>query len=516
MKLISKIVMTALIVLSTFAFNLGGEFDKSFLSTPKAYGDVIKALPQNASKIELDYAPKYDYDTDGCYATAAISPDGTTNPGLSLGGSPESVCRDVNRLENSNTYSRAKSNNGWTAIMYASYFEKDQQTSGPVALGHRHDWEHTIVWVKDSQVQYVTYSAHGNWYTNPRSNVRFDGNHPKIVYHKDGGLTHAFRLANSNDEPPENYYHQWLQLPMVGWNGYPSPNIREKLMTTNFGDATLEIKDGRFEKALANAKPPINFDPYAPELEDGGTYQIVSILNNSSVVDLNQADGNVQLWQNGNANNQKWKLVYDSNKSAYQIKNIANQNLVLAWNDLNGSNNVVATSNQNKEEQYWILTEAGNGYYYVRNKKDQNKVLDVSGYGTANGTNVTVYNFHGGNNQTFQLSNVTGTLTTEVESLYKAQPGQTSRSSNNFSLEHLAAGTKVRVVLEGAGATSLSFGVAKDIRNGSDRGIWSNVRDGSILTIPSGDDRKNLYIAGPPSGYTSNGTFKVKFYALPN
>lgn len=79
MKLISKIVMSTLIVLSTFAFNLGGEFDKSFLSTPKAYGDVIKALPQNASKIELDYAPKYDYDTDGCYATAAISPDGTTN-----------------------------------------------------------------------------------------------------------------------------------------------------------------------------------------------------------------------------------------------------------------------------------------------------------------------------------------------------------------------------------------------------------------------------------------------------
>ncbi|MBV6708567.1 NPP1 family protein [Bacillus cereus] len=515
MKLISKIVMTALIVLSTFAFNLGGEFDKSFLSSSKAYADVIKALPQNASKIELDYAPKYDYDTDGCYATAAISPDGTTNPGLSLGGSPESICRDVNRLENSNTYSRAKSNNGWTAIMYASYFEKDQQTSGPVALGHRHDWEHTIVWVKDSQVQYVTYSAHGNWYTNPRSNVRFDGNHPKIVYHKDGGLTHAFRLANSNDEPPENYYHQWLQLPMVGWNGYPSPNIREKLMTTNFGDATLEIKDGRFEKALANAKPPINFDPYAPELEDGGTYQIVSTLNNSSVVDLNQADGNVLLWQNGNANNQKWKLVYDSSKSAYQLKNIANQNLVLTWNNLNGSNNVVATTNQNKEEQYWIPTEAGNGYYYVRNKKDQNKVLDVSGYVTANGTNVTVYNFHGGNNQTFQLSNVTGTLTREVESLYKAQPGQTSRSSNNFSLEHLAAGTKVRVVLEGAGATSLSFNISRD-KSGADSRIWSNVRDGSVLTILSGDDRKNLYISGPPSGYTSNGTFKVKFYALPN
>ncbi|MGG1151499.1 NPP1 family protein [Bacillus wiedmannii] len=475
--------------------------------------NVIKALPQNASNIELEYAPVYDYDTDGCYATAAISPDGTTNPGLGMGDSPSSGCRGPAQLENSNTYSRAKSNNGWTAIMYASYFEKDQTSLGPGSAGHRHDWEHTIVWVKDGQVQYVTYSAHGNWYTNPRSNVRFSGNHPKIVYHKDSISTHAFRLANSNDEPPENYYHQWLLLPIVGWYGYPSRAIREKLMTTNFGSATIEIKDGNFERALEKAKPPINFDPYAPELEDGGAYQIVSTLNNRSVVDMDPPSKNVHLWENGNANNQKWKLVYDSIKSAYQMKNIANENLVLTWNDLNGSINVIATSNQNQEEQYWIPTEAGNGYYYVRNKKDPNKVLDVSGYGTANGTNVTVYNVHGGNNQKFKLSNVTGILTREVESLYKAQPGQSSRSSNNFSLEHLAAGTKVRVILAGEGATSLSFNISRD-KSGTDSSIWSNVRDSSVLTIPSGDDRKNLYISGPPSGYTSNGTFTVKFYAL--
>nr|WP_230676022.1 NPP1 family protein [Bacillus thuringiensis] len=48
----------------------------------------------------------------------------------------------------------------------------------------------------------MSYSAHGNWYTKPRSDVKFSGSHPKIVYHKDGLSTHAFRLANSNDEPP--------------------------------------------------------------------------------------------------------------------------------------------------------------------------------------------------------------------------------------------------------------------------------------------------------------------------
>ncbi len=73
--------------------------------------------------------------------------------------------------------------------------------------------------------------------------------------------------------------YQWL----VG-TGYPSQAIREKLMTTNFGSATLEIKNGNFEKSLASAKSPISLDPYAVELENGNTYQIVSALNDRSVI----------------------------------------------------------------------------------------------------------------------------------------------------------------------------------------------------------------------------------------
>ncbi len=38
MKLLSKIVIAVLTVLSTFAFNLGGQFDKGFLSTSKVMG----------------------------------------------------------------------------------------------------------------------------------------------------------------------------------------------------------------------------------------------------------------------------------------------------------------------------------------------------------------------------------------------------------------------------------------------------------------------------------------------
>lgn len=62
-------------------------------------------------------------------------------------------CRDRSDLDNSQTYSREKCNNGWCAVMYASYFEKDQTMDGP--------------------------------------------------------STHLFRLANGNDDPPENHYGRW-------------------------------------------------------------------------------------------------------------------------------------------------------------------------------------------------------------------------------------------------------------------------------------------------------------------
>lgn len=242
------------------------------------------------------------------------------------------------------------------------------------------------------------------------------------------------------------------------------------------------------------------------------TYQIFTALNNRSVVDMDPGTKNVHLWENGNAANQKWKVVYDSSKKEYQIKNIANENLVLTWDDLVGSNNVIAAPNQQLATQYWIIADAGSRFVYLKNKKDPYKVLDVSGGGTENGRNIIVWNYTGGINQKFRLDTGTGTLAAQIESLYHPQSGQKSRSSNNFSLNHLAEGTRVGVRIEGEGFASLSFNIARDVSGGTDRTIWSNVCDDYILTIPSGDNSK-LYIANP-SGYTSNGTFLVKFYAL--
>ncbi|MEU5890443.1 NPP1 family protein [Streptomyces sp. NPDC047461] len=228
-----------------------------------AFAAPPAALATNAESAEYTYQPAFDYDTDGCYPTPAIGPDGTVNGGLNPTGSLSGECHDLSDLNNTNSYSRYKCNNGWCAYMYGLYFEKDQALANSSIGGHRHDWEHVVIWVQNGTVQYVSTSAHGSYSTTATSGVRFDGTHAKIVYHKDGAGTHAFRLANSNDEPPENAKGTWQYPPLVGWNGYPS-GVRDKLVAYDFGSANFALKDANFASDLSKAKPSgISFDPNA-------------------------------------------------------------------------------------------------------------------------------------------------------------------------------------------------------------------------------------------------------------
>lgn len=150
-----------------------------------------------------------------------IGPDGTIAPGLNTTGAVNGSCRDAVDLDNTNGYARSLCNNGWCAVMYGLYFEKDQAVAGSGLGGHRHDWEHVVVWIQNNEARYVSTSAHGDFDIYTRDQIRWDGTHPKVVYHKDGIGTHCFRPANSNDEPPENHYHDWRFPTLVGWNGYP-------------------------------------------------------------------------------------------------------------------------------------------------------------------------------------------------------------------------------------------------------------------------------------------------------
>ena len=157
----------AALVLTTVATML-------FATAGVALADPPQALDWSAPWEDRTYEPALDYDGDGCYPTPAIGRDGTIAPGLNPSGTVNGNCHDASDLDNTNAYSRVKCNNGWCGYIYGLYFEKDQAVWGSGLGGHRHDWEHVVVWVQNGTPQFVSTSAHGKYNTYSRNQVAWD------------------------------------------------------------------------------------------------------------------------------------------------------------------------------------------------------------------------------------------------------------------------------------------------------------------------------------------------------
>lgn len=128
------------------------------------------------------------------------------------------------------------------------------------------------VWVRNNgSVEYVGTSRHGEYEIRAAKDVRFEGDHPKVVYHKDGGSTHCFRFADEGDEVVENHLGVWFRGPLVGYNGFPSVEVRERLHGWNFGKADVALTNVSFPGQIGRAKPDGvgKFDVYLDEGSPG-------------------------------------------------------------------------------------------------------------------------------------------------------------------------------------------------------------------------------------------------------
>jgi hypothetical protein len=225
--------------------------------------DIITALPGSASDVENKFQPLLDFDSDGCYSTAAIDPDGNTNPGKGSTGTPQGQCRDPPQLENSNAYSRSRCNNGFCAVMYEYYFEKDQAVGGSFLGGHQHDWENIVVFSQGDNVVRVAPSCHGKYDNAKNDGFPSDGSRPFMVYHKDGAGTHCFRFANDEDVAgPENPTGSFHTAPLVGWNNWPSEDLRNKMLSAWSGGVGPKLDDEFTDALRAAAGDGVQgFDP---------------------------------------------------------------------------------------------------------------------------------------------------------------------------------------------------------------------------------------------------------------
>ncbi|PER88781.1 insecticidal delta-endotoxin Cry8Ea1 family protein [Bacillus cereus] len=137
---------------------------------------------------------------------------------------------------------------------------------------------------------------------------------------------------------------------------------------------------------------------FIPENEtENRPLKIVTALNNSSVLAFaeNSNFKEAILSNDKGEGSQKWRFIYDEEKKAYQIEDTYSPKLVLAWIiDSSKSRKVWATRSQNIDEHYWILEETSDGWYIIKNKKNQNLVLDVSNANPNNGTEIKVHEKH--------------------------------------------------------------------------------------------------------------------------
>lgn len=145
-------------------------------------------------------------------------------------------------------------------------------------------------------------------------------------------------------------------------------------------------------------------------------------------VDINAAStengANVQIWDCVNGNAQMFAFQYVKNENGVPYWTIKNNysGKVLDVNGTAAGANVQQYAYHGGDNQLWTLKMAGDGYFYICSKlgnctslDSSSLVLDLWGYSTDNGTNITISGYHGGDNQQWYLWDNTINLSVDWE-----------------------------------------------------------------------------------------------------
>ncbi|WP_197517270.1 NPP1 family protein [Microbacterium karelineae] len=173
----------------------------------------------------------------GCVPFPVVDAAGNTGGGLAPSGSSSGDCDS----STGQVYTRAGWNGDDYAIMYAWYFPKDSPSSG---FGHRHDWEHVLVWVDDPyaadpQIEKISFFRHGEYSHVDATAANTEGTHPTIAYFHTWPLNHTiWETENVGGTQP-----------LIGWDDLTDA-ARDALTTVDLGDANVSIHDAGFASHL--------------------------------------------------------------------------------------------------------------------------------------------------------------------------------------------------------------------------------------------------------------------------
>lgn len=274
----------ALVLISAFSSTaLSDEFPALSPAFPKF----------NQVQVE-EYYPVFDFDGDGCYPATPFDKNNnlSANPGLEA-SSITGQCHDYGWWNTANTLHRQLCNQRLEGNMtvrrcahfFELYFEKDQAVQGSWLFGHRHDVETVIVWTgrrtyadggNSHFVSHVSVSAHGKFDTRHIKDTIHNRGHAYVVYHKDGGGTHAFRFANQGDRDHVEFignggdffaptiisYYTAYKTWKDDWDRYwQNVQFRNRLRDSYFGSASFKMRNDQSTLEVANSAIP-NWDSF--------------------------------------------------------------------------------------------------------------------------------------------------------------------------------------------------------------------------------------------------------------
>ncbi|ETI39291.1 hypothetical protein F443_15110 [Phytophthora nicotianae P1569] len=199
-----------------------------------AYDSVVP-LPEtedstNEYSLALQFKPQLLVDT-GCHPYPVVDADGNTNAGLSL----VSLKSCQNPSLGSQIYARASVYEGSYAIMYAWYFPRDRRG----AFGHRHAWEHAILWLWGRRCY-------------DRSRVSRSRRCVKFKYEEDA-FSHYVNVTTEAGEFQDLVV--WEDMPNLGMSSLGPKAARTALNLNDFGEATVPFNEENFLDNLEGAYP---------------------------------------------------------------------------------------------------------------------------------------------------------------------------------------------------------------------------------------------------------------------
>lgn len=204
--------------------------------------DEIYPIAASYTEGQHEYQP-YFSKTSGCYPYSAVDMEGNWNLGLKDSGSVSGSCSSQNYQQ---VYVRQKPIGSDTvAMMYAYYFPKD---NGLIfaSIGHRHDWEHVVVFVKNygttsEEIIGAAYSAHGG--VSVTSSPNKSGKHIYVKYGYNGSVTHSLVEGSSGNNN---------QQELIDWDAL-STAAKNTLSTEDYGDSVVPINDSKFHSEVEEA-----------------------------------------------------------------------------------------------------------------------------------------------------------------------------------------------------------------------------------------------------------------------